>query len=552
MNNSKIRPIYIMLVTCAAAVILFLTTSFRDGDFQLVKSIDVFCAVFKQVIQNYADDTDPEKLVLKGIDAMLNSLDPYTRYFTEDETKTLKQIHTGKYAGVGATIIQFENRTYIADLLEGCPAQQSGLKHGDIIMAVDTVKIIKQNVNEIGNLLKGDAKTYLNLTIERNGAVKNIRIQRDNITIPNVPYYGIIADSIGYIKLSNFANDAAREVKNALKDLKKKNALKGVVLDLRDNPGGLLNEAVDIVNIFTDKGKIIVSLKKRNTVKIYDYKTQHDATDADIPLAILVNKGSASASEVVSGSIQDLDRGIIVGQKTFGKGLVQSEITMPYNSFLNLTTSKYYIPSGRCIQAIDYFHKSTDGTAPKVADSLRKAFKTLNGRTVYDGGGINPDVTIAEDTLNDFVKTLIIKNLIFQYANYYASVHEKFSGVKTFQITQEILNDFEKFIAGKKFRYVGEVEKNLDAVSCYFTLNNQLDDVKKDIESIKNHLRSDNSSFISENKKIISQMLKSEISSRYFYTKGQIEAYISTDNEALSAIQLLKNSKQYASVLNKQ
>ena len=543
------KRISVIIVSALAVLALALSFAFRDGDFKIIKSLDLFYAVFKEVNLYYADEQDPEKLVKKSIDSMLGSLDPFTHFYSGDDVKDLKQMRTGQYGGVGATIMQHEGKTYIAELIEKGPACETGVRQGDILVKVDSVFIIKQNVNEIGELLRGEPNTFVNVTISRLGTEMNYKIKRGKISIPNVPYYGLANDSIGFIRLSNFAGNAAREVKNALTELKKKYPIKGVILDLRGNPGGLLNEAVSITNLFVDKDVEIVSLKRRNTVREMQYKTSQSPVDTEIPLVILVNKESASASEVVSGSIQDLDRGVIIGQKTYGKGLVQTERPLPYNSFLNITTSKYYIPSGRCIQALDYFHKTKDGVAPSTPDSLVKKFKTKNGRTVDDAGGIKPDIAVIPDTLNDFMKSLEKQNMIFSFATVYASSHAPVTDVRTFHITDQDLAEFEKFLEKNKFRYQNESEIELEKLIRSLQKNDQYESTLENISKIQSAIRSDLTSELKKNKEYMARLLKEEICSRYYFIKGKIGSSLTSDQYVIEAVKVLNDRILYNHIL---
>jgi len=522
----------------------------KGDDFQLVKSINIFCSVFREMVQNYADEISPEKMVTHGINCMLQSLDPYSVYYPEEESRELKQRHSGKYAGVGASIIRHNNTIYVMEIMEGSPAQRDGLKKGDIILAIDSVQITHQDTEEVGQMLRGEAKTEVTVTVKRKDKIIPLRIRRDNITIPNVPYYGMTDDSMAYIKLTGFTNNAAREVKNALKTLKK-NKPKGIILDLRDNPGGLLTEAIDIVNLFIEKGKVIVTLKKRNTVKIAEYRTQHEPSDTSTPLAVLVNQSSASAAEIVAGAIQDLDRGIIIGQKTFGKGLVQTEIPMPYNSFLNLTTSKYYIPSGRCIQTIDYFTKNHETGATAANEISKKEFNTLHGRPVTDGGGISPDLLITPDTVSYFVKTLIDSLWIFKYSNEYALLHPMPPVKSAFAITPAILNDFTNYLIAHHFSCSSPVEQSLRLIENYFKTLRQEEKTQREIDHLRQYLNNSNnlSQLVRENSQVISSLLYAEICEHYYYRHGKIDASLKNDKEVQKATGVLNTPALYKELL---
>ncbi len=430
--------------------------------FEITRNLDIFATLYKEVNMYYVDEVNPNKVIKAGIDAMLNSLDPYTDYIPEDEIEDYRTMTTGQYGGVGALIGSRGGRTLVLMPHENSPATKAGLKISDEIIKIDGIDIQNKSYYDVNKLLRGQANSTVKLTIMRYGQKSPIEvaITRENIKIDNVPYYGMVNNEVGYIHLSDFTTGAAREVKNALVELKAKGAKK-LILDLRDNPGGLLNEAVNISNIFVPKDAEIVSTKGKVTDWNKTYTALNPPIDTDMPIAVLTSSRSASAAEIVSGVIQDYDRGVLVGRKTYGKGLVQATRPLSYNSQLKVTTAKYYIPSGRCIQAIDYSHRNADGSVGKIADSLRVAFKTKNGRVVYDGGGITPDIPVEKPNYASITTSLENKNLIFDYANKYFAEHPGIAPATTFEITEEEYQDFVKWLADKEYDYTTQVEKSL-------------------------------------------------------------------------------------------
>ena len=411
----KFKLLFIAILIGSYAIISY---SFVDSYFEVSKNLDIFATLFRELNIYYVDETNPGDLMKKGIDNMLESLDPYTNFIPESEIEDYRYMTTGSYGGIGALVRQMGDYVVISEPYEGFPAQKADLRAGDKILKVNDIDVKGKKTDDISKYLKGQASTSIKLLIEREGEKKPIEkiINREEIKIKSVSYSGMISKSVGYIKLTGFTENASGEVKDALLDLKKNPALKSIVFDLRGNPGGLLKEAIDIVNLFEDKGTEIVST--RGKVKDWDkiYKAVNNPVDLSVPMVVLVDRGSASASEIVSGSLQDLDRGVVIGQRSYGKGLVQQTRDLSYNAKLKVTVAKYYTPSGRCIQALDYSHRNEDGSVDKVADSLISAFKTKNGRIVYDGGGIAPDVAIEPQKYSSILGSLITKNLLFDFA----------------------------------------------------------------------------------------------------------------------------------------
>ncbi|MEP2773923.1 MAG: S41 family peptidase [Fulvivirga sp.] len=519
--------------------------------FEIAKNLDIFATLFKEVNAYYVDEVDPDKLIKTGIDAMLYSLDPYTNYIPEEEIESFRTMTTGQYAGIGAYIGKINGQNIVTMPYEGFPAHQAGLKIGDELIAVDGVNIEGFEISQISSLLKGQAKTKVMVTIQRYGEPEplQIEIQRQKITVDNVPYFGIIGSNVGYIKLEDFTTNAGKEVESALNSLKKQGA-ESIILDVRDNPGGLLSEAVNVSNVFISKGKEVVSTKGKVDEWNKKYKTLNTPVDVKIPLVVMANAGSASASEIVSGVMQDYDRGVLVGSKTFGKGLVQTTRPLTYNSQLKVTTAKYYIPSGRCIQAIDYKNRNEDGSVDKFADSLKNEYTTRNGRKVFDGEGLSPDIEVPEPNLAPITTTLINKGLIFNFATHYNSIKSSISNPTTYNVSDEDYNMFRSWLKGKDYDYTTDVEKSLQELSSsakeekyYADIENQLLLLQKSITHSKEQ---DLITFKDE----ISQFLKQEIVSRYYLEKGRIQSTLDDDTQLLKAVEILQNQDLYREILN--
>jgi carboxyl-terminal processing protease len=448
------------------ALLVFVLFAFKkdpkDNSFEIAKNIDIFATMYKEVNNYYVDEVNPNKIMRTGIDAMLKSLDPYTVFISEDQIEDYRTMTTGEYGGIGATVGTRNGKTLIIMPFEDSPARKSGLKIGDEILQINEVKTQGKNQNDISRLLKGQPGTEVELVVKRYGATQTekIKIKRERIKVNNVPFSDLVAEGVGYIQLTEFTQGASESIRKALEDLKSKGA-KSIILDLRGNPGGLLHEAVNICNLFLNKDLDIVFTKGKIAEWNKTYKSLRPAVDTEIPLVVLANGRSASASEIVSGVIQDYDRGVLLGQRTFGKGLVQSTRPLSYNSQVKITVAKYYIPSGRCIQAIDYSHKDDEGKASKIPDSLRRAFKTKAGRVVYDGAGLEPDVVVEKENLSPIAQSLVNKNLIFEYANEYALKNASIKPAKEFKLTDTEYQAFVNWVKTKDYAYTTEAEKKL-------------------------------------------------------------------------------------------
>jgi carboxyl-terminal processing protease len=523
-----------------------------NNDFEISKNLDIFTSLFKELSVNYVDDIDAGKLMETGIDSMLESLDPYTNFIPEADVEDYTFITTGQYGGIGALIHKEGDYVVISEPYENSPSDKAGLKAGDQILEINGKSAKGKTTEEVSEILKGQPETSIDMLIGRYGIEEPIKknVIREEITVPNSPYYGVLRDGVGYIKLTGFTQNAGKEVKKALSDMKGKHELSGVIIDLRNNGGGLLQEAVNITNLFLDKGEPVVSTKGRLPDRNKTYSTMDTPVDDHIPLAILVNGMSASASEIVAGAIQDLDRGVIIGQRTFGKGLVQNIFPLPYNNKIKITVAKYYIPSGRCIQAIDYSHKDLNSEAEKIPDSLVHAFKTHNGRTVYDRGGIEPDMPLPPIKYSNMAITLASKFLIFDYATKYYWTHSSLPGPDQFNLTDSLYNNFLAFLKGKDFTYASTTEQKLDDMEKAAKKDNFYPDLKEIFTSLKNKIDSEKKDDLQKNSDEIKSILKQEIVTRYYYTEGRIISSLSEDPDIDQAIKILTDSKSYEAILD--
>lgn len=525
----------------------------KQNNFEISKSIDIYNNVLRYLNMNYVDEINPAELNETAINAMLKELDPYTVFIPESEIEDVRLLTMGEYGGIGAIIQYYDDNVHISEPYENFPAHKAGLLPGDAILEINGVNTEKKTVSEVSELLKGQPGSQLTLKIRRDGE-KNIitkTLTREKIKIDNIPYYNVLDGGIAYIILNQFTKDAAKELKEAFLKMKSENELKGVVIDLRGNGGGLLNEAIDIVNIFVPKNKLVVYTQGKTPDQNRNYYTKYEAEDTEIPLAILVNESSASASEIVSGSIQDFDRGVIVGQRTFGKGLVQNILPMTYNTQMKVTVSKYYIPSKRCIQEIDYSKKTKNDTLAKN-DTLGPEFKTANGRIVYEGHGIQPDVKIEPEILSTITVHLYAQNMIFKYANKFYREHKTIAPPEEFEITDEIYNDFVNFVEEQDFSYTSESEKDFEELIKTAKLEGYYDNIKEQLDVLEKELRSHKDNDLINNKEEISEILKMEIVGRYYFQKGKIISSLKDDPELNRAVEILLDSNgenEYENIL---
>ncbi|MBC5994672.1 S41 family peptidase [Pontibacter cellulosilyticus] len=518
--------------------------------FEIAKNLDVFATLFKEVNTFYVDDVPPAKMMRTGIDAMLKSLDPYTNYIPEDDIEDFRTMTTGQYGGIGALIGSHDGKITVQMPYENSPAHKAGLVIGDVILKVNGVDVTGKTTSDVTKLLKGQANTPVKLEVRSYGQSKSktVELNRANIMVDNVPYYGMLDDQIGYFQLSGFTVDASKEVKMAVQKLKEMGAKK-IVFDLRDNPGGLLHEAVNISNVFVDRGKDIVSTKGKVKEWNKTYKALDEPLDKEIPLVILTSSRSASASEIVAGVMQDYDRAVLVGERTFGKGLVQATRPLSYNSQLKVTTAKYYTPSGRCIQAIDYAHRNEDGSVGKIADSLRVAFKTAAGRVVYDGGGISPDVEVEQQNYSEITKTIARKGYFFEFANKYRAEHPSIPAAKKFKLTDDEYQQFISYLGNKDVSYTTAIESELQDLSAKAKDGKHYDDIKAELEAIKKKVSHNKANDLTRFKPEIKEMLEAEIASRYYLQKGYIESTFDDDPDILMAKQVLNDSQKYNAYL---
>jgi carboxyl-terminal processing protease len=529
-----------------------LLTSHKSPDFEIVKHLDVFSSLIKELNLYYVDPVDPGKTVKKGIDEMLKDLDPYTVYIPESKIEDLTFMTTGQYGGIGALIRKRGDYIMITDPYEGFPADKAGLKAGDIIMEIDGKDLKELSTSQVSELLKGQPGTTVKLKVKR--AVtedsKQFSFEREKVQISPVPYYGMLDENTGYVRLSSFTNKAFEEFNKAVKSLKETENAKSLVIDLRNNPGGLLIESVRICNLFIEQGETVVSTKGKVERWNKTYKAQMTPYDTEIPLVVLVNRGSASASEIVSGCIQDLDRGVVIGQRTFGKGLVQTTRDLSYNAKLKVTTAKYYIPSGRCIQALDYTHRNEDGSVGRIPDSLISEFKTKNGRSVYDGGGVRPDIAIPADKLSNISAHLLVDNLIFDFASNYVHNKPDAPDLKSFKLTKAEYQTFIDFINEKSFDYETSSEESFKSLVETAKKEKYYEVAEDEFAALEAKIAHDREKdlelFRAEIKKIIEQ----EIIGRYYYQKGQLQYQLADDKDVKKALEILNNPEEYQGILN--
>ncbi|GAB3858264.1 S41 family peptidase [Hymenobacter terrigena] len=531
-------------------LVSFRAASDNERYFEIAKNLDIFATLFKEVNTYYVDEVTPAKLVKTGIDAMLRSLDPYTNYIPEDDIEDFRTMTTGQYGGIGASVVKRNGKTVVQSAYEGYPAQKAGLLPGDEILDINGVVVDKKSNSDISKLLKGQANSMVKLMVTRYGQDKPIEIDitRDKIQVDNVPYVGMISGDVGYFQLGGFTVDAGKEVRAAVTKLKEQGAKK-IVFDIRDNPGGLLNEAVNISNLFIDKGLDVVSTKGKVTEWNKTYKALDVPLDTQIPIAIITSNRSASASEIVSGVLQDYDRAVLVGERTFGKGLVQATRPLSYNSQLKVTTAKYYIPSGRCIQEIDYAHRADDGTLGKFPDSLRTAFKTTAGRTVYDGGGVAPDIEVQDREIADITRILLQKSYLFDYATRYRAEHPTIVPARQFKLSDVDYQKFVTYLQGKNISYSTDAEKALTDLSKKVKEEKHYDDVKLELEAIRKKVTVNKANDLQRFKPEIKELLEQEIVSRYYFEKGRTEAGFDDDPNIIAAIAVLNDPNRYAALL---
>lgn len=538
-------------------------TSFKEDDrnFQISKNLDIFNSIFKELDLFYVDTVNAEKMIQTGVEGMLSLTDPYTEYYPEEEVSSLKEMTTGKYGGIGAAIRYYEakDRIAVVEPTEGMPAAEAGVKAGDIILSVGGKEMVRGDMkpqefsSKVSEALRGEPGTSFVLKVLRplknDSTVMEFKITRKNIRTNPVPYYGIVKDSIGYLALSSFTENSAKDFKKAFIELKQKGA-KSLIIDLRDNGGGSLSEAVDIVNLYVPKGQEIVVTKGKVRQAQGSYKTQNEPVDTQIPLAVLVNGATASASEIVSGSLQDLDRAVVIGSRTFGKGLVQTIRPLPYNGTLKVTTSKYYIPSGRCIQAIDYAKKNADGSVARTPDSLTTVFHTAAGREVRDGGGIRPDIEVKGDKIPNIVFYLMNDDLIFDYATQYCWDHPTLASVDDFKLTDADYEAFKKLVKSRNFTYDRQSEKMLKSLKEIAEFEGYMTEAAEEFKALEKKLNHNLDRDLDYFAKPIKEYISQEIVTRYFYQRGAAMERLKDDTDLEEAIKVLQNPVRYREILS--
>ncbi|MBR5802815.1 MAG: S41 family peptidase [Bacteroidaceae bacterium] len=542
-----------LVMASALALCLCLVGFKRDNhNFQVSKNLDVFNSVYKELDMFYVDTIDPQKVIRAGIDAMLEEIDPYTTYYLEDDMDEFKQMITGKYAGIGSVIRLYKkrDRVVIYEPYEGTPAAEAGLKVGDVILEIDGKDVGGMTTDKVSEMLRGEAGTTFVLKVDRPGEETPLefKITRRNIQTPSVPYYGILPNgSTGYIQLTSFTDRCARDVRRAVIELKEQGA-KELVLDLRGNGGGSLNEAIEIVNLFVPKGLELISTRGKLRQASNVYKSTREPLDVEIPLAVLVDGSSASASEIVAGSLQDLDRAVIVGARTYGKGLVQVSRDLPYNGQLKVTTSKYYIPSGRCIQALDYQHRDASGRAIRTPDSLTNVFYTAAGREVRDGGGIRPDVEVKVEEQTNLLYYLANDDVLLEYGTEYALSHETIADAQSFMITDEDYAAFKKMVVESGFKYDRQSEDALKRLKDIAEFEGYLEDAKAEFEALEKKLQHNLEAELDRFADYIKPLIASEIVKRYYFQRGVIIQQLKKDPDLDKALEILGDSESYASI----
>jgi carboxyl-terminal processing protease len=526
--------------------------SFKQDDrlFEIARNLDIYATLFKELNSYYVDEVNPNRLIKISIDGMLKNLDPYTVYYAEDDIEDYMTMTTGKYNGIGALVNSADNKHIIMMVYEDTPAQKAGLQLGDEILKIDGIDLSTLADSDPGKLLRGQTNSSVKLTIKRYGIQKplEIPVSRDVVKVTNVPYYGMINDEVGYIDLKDFTATASREVRNSFQELKGK-GMKKLILDLRENPGGLLNMAIEISNVFIPKGEEIVSTKGKVTEWNKTYSAYNPALDTEIPIVVLTNNRSASAAEIVSGVIQDYDRGVLIGQRTYGKGLVQTTRDLSYNTKMKITTAKYYIPSGRCIQAIDYSHRNEDGSVGKVPDSLMTAFKTRNGRVVYDGGGVLPDILTEKEAYSALATTLMRKRLLFDYAVKYHFEHPTIKPAREFALSDAEYQDFVKWLRDKEYDYVTQVEKDLNTLEASANKEKSIGSIQEQLKALRAKLSHNKDNDLQLRKSEIKALLEDEIVKHYYLERGMKEASFNHDPEMKAALELYKDMNRYNELL---
>ncbi|MCD6658829.1 MAG: S41 family peptidase [Lentimicrobium sp.] len=546
-KNYTLIPVLILALLLNVKVQAQVTSS----TFEISKNLDIFATMYKELNNNYVDELNHGELVKAGIDGLLEKLDPYTVFISEADVEDYTFMTTGQYGGIGALIHKQGDYVVVSEPYEGSPAQKAGLIPGDRILKVNDRDAKGKSVSDVSTVLKGEPGTKLSIQIlrENSSNPQMIEVVREKVSIPNVAHFLTLDENIGYIKLTGFTQNSGKEVKDAFLKLRENPKLRGLIIDLRDNGGGLMNEAVNIANLFVKKGELIVSTKGKTPDRNKSYKTLLQPVDTDIPIVVLVNSFSASASEIVAGALQDLDRAVIIGERTFGKGLVQNIIPLTYNTQMKVTVAKYYIPSGRCIQAIDYAHKDSSGAVTKIPDSLVNTFKTRSGRLVYDGGGISPDIEAEQPEISNISVSLITKYLIFDYANKFKRENAEIKPAAEFEITPEIYADFVNWLHDKDYDYVTRSERMLAELKKTAENEKYFDELSAEFAQLESKMMHNKQADLEKFSPEIKSLLRSEIVSRYYYQKGRVEAQVTEDPEIKKAREVLLDKELYTGIL---
>ena len=550
-QNSLRKFIFLVLITLVGSTFI---ASSKNDKAAITRNLDIFNSVYTELQVFYVDSIDAEKSINTAINAMLNDIDPYTEYIPAKEQDAFKTMTTGEYGGIGSYIMERDGKVYISEPYEGSPAQRAGLKAGDLIVKIDNDTTLGWKSSKVSERLKGQAGTPLTVVVQRpyvEDSIITINLMREKIQVPSVPYYAVVKDNIGYIYLTSFTDKSAKEVRDALVELKKDPRVKSIILDLRSNGGGLLESAVKIVGLFVPKNTEVLRTKGKGHLNEKVYKTTSSPIETEIPLAVFIDGGSASSSEIVAGALQDLDRAVIIGSRSFGKGLVQSTRQLPYDGLLKVTIAKYYIPSGRLIQAIDYSHRNPDGSVARIPDSLTNVFKTAHGREVRDGGGITPDIKVTYPTANRLTYNIVRDNWAFDYATRFAATTPTIASAHDFVITDSIFNDFKKFIDPEKFQYDKVCEKMLSDLKETAKIEGYANDsINAQFEILEGMLKHNLDKDLDNNRKEISELLASEIIKRYYYQKGQIIESLKSDIALDSAAVILNDLNAYRKILS--
>jgi carboxyl-terminal processing protease len=545
--TQNIRKIFLL-----SFILALYTSTFSQArsDFEIAKNLDIFTTLYKTLNTNYVDDLNHGELFEAAIESMLETLDPYTNYIPETQREDYLFMTTGQYGGIGALIQQRGEYVIVSEPYEGAPAQQAGMIAGDKILEINGESAENRSVSDVSAILKGQPGTELNILVERIGKETPIlfSLTRENVKIDNIPYFGLLENNVAYINLSGFTQTAAADVKKSFEELKSNTELGGLIIDLRGNGGGLLSEAVEIVGMFIPRGEMVVSTKGKLRESNRVHKTSSPPKDLDIPIAVLVDNNSASASEIVAGALQDLDRAVVIGQRTIGKGLVQNVIPLTYNTNLKVTVAKYYIPSGRCIQAIDYFHKDENGDHIVIPDSLKTAFTTRNGRTVYESAGIEPDIMIEPRSISSVTRALLNNYLFFDFANQFYQIHDTIDPADEFEITEKIFDEFNAFIAAQKVEYQTASERALNTLKASVDKEKYHDQVHEMIAAIEQEINRSKKDDIETFSEEIKEILLSEIVSRYHFQRGRVISSLPQDRVVKRALELLHNQEQYKQI----